>query len=122
MQLSFQDADRIEYSEVASKVLLTSQGERVKLGDLVSMESRPVESSVIRENQRYTMYLNWEYVGTDKMRRNYIQKVIDEMRLPYGYTAEEARQEFFTQEENEELTLMAVLAAAFIFIVMAGLF
>jgi HAE1 family hydrophobic/amphiphilic exporter-1 len=122
MQLAFEDAENIEYSDVAGKVLLTSQGEKVKLGDLVQLEKRPVKGSVVRENQRYTMFLNWEYVGTDKMRRNYIQKVMDEMDLPYGYTAEEARQEFFTEEEEKELTMTLILAAVFIFIVLAALF
>jgi HAE1 family hydrophobic/amphiphilic exporter-1 len=122
MQLAYGDSEQIEYSGVAEKVLVTSRGERVKLGDLVRLETQGVKGSVVRENQRYTMFLNWEYVGTDKMRRNYIQKVIDEMTLPYGYAAEAATPEFITQEEEEELKWVLILAGVFIFIVMAALF
>jgi HAE1 family hydrophobic/amphiphilic exporter-1 len=122
IQLAYTDSENIEFRDVADKVFLSSRGERLRLGDLVSLETRPIQGSVVRENQRYTMFLNWEYVGTDRMRRNFIQKVISEMELPYGYSAEEATQEFFTEEEDEELTTMAVLAGIFIFVVLAALF
>jgi len=122
VQLSFDDAETIQYPEVAGKTLVNSAGERVKLGDLVGLERRPVKGAISRENQRYTMFLNWEYVGTDKMRRAFIQRAIAGMQLPYGYAAEEARQEFFTEEEESELVLAVVLAVVFIFMVMAALF
>jgi HAE1 family hydrophobic/amphiphilic exporter-1 len=122
VQLAYEDSETIEYSDVAEKVIFTSTGERLKLGDLVALETRPVKGTVVREDQRYTMYVNWEYVGTDRMRRNFIQQVIDEMDLPYGYAAEEATMEFITPEEESELILMAVLASVFIFVILAALF
>jgi HAE1 family hydrophobic/amphiphilic exporter-1 len=122
MQLTFEDAETIEYSDVAAQTITNRRGERVKLMDLVSLETQPVKGAITRENQRYTMFVNWEYIGTDKMRRNYIQQTMNRIDTPYGYAVEEARQEFFTQEEEEELTLMAVLAVVFIFMVLAALF
>jgi HAE1 family hydrophobic/amphiphilic exporter-1 len=68
------------------------------------------------------MFLNWEYVGTDKMRRAYIQQVMAGMDLPYGYAVEEATQEFFTQEEEEDLRMAVILAVVFIYMVLAALF
>ena len=44
------------------------------MGDLVRLESRPIPASVVRENQRYSLFVNWEYVGTDKMRQAYIKR------------------------------------------------
>jgi len=122
MQLAFDDADDIQYSDVAGKTIVNARGEKVKLMDLVSLETRPMKGSITRENQRYTMFLNWEYVGTDKMRRNYIRKTLAEIQVPYGYTAEEATQEFFTQEEEEDLRLTILLAVVFIFMILAALF
>ncbi len=122
LQLAFEDSKTIEYSDVAAKTILTASGQRVRLGDLVRLESRPIPSSVIREDQRYSLFVNWEYVGTDKMRQSYITRVLESMDLPYGYNAEEARQEFITPEEDEELTLAAVLAVGFIAILLAALF
>lgn len=122
MQLAFNDSETIQYSDVASKTITNAYGEKVKLIDLVTLEQQPVKGSITRENQRYTMFLNWEYVGTDKMRRNYIKNTVDGIEKPYGYTVEEATQQFFTEEEEADLKLTLILAVAFIFMIMAGLF
>jgi HAE1 family hydrophobic/amphiphilic exporter-1 len=122
VQLGFEDSESIEFGDAAATLITTPSGERVQLGELVRAETRPLSGSIIRENQRYTSYLNWEYVGTDKMRVAFIKNVLASLDLPYGYAAEESQREFFTQEEEEELTLTLVLAVAFIFMVMAALF
>ena len=122
IQLSFDDAEELEYSEAVQTTIETSDGESVRIADLVALENRPLSGEITRENQRYASYINWEYVGTEQMRQAYIQKVLGGLDLPYGYDAEESRREFFTQEEEEELTMAVALALIFIFMVLAALF
>ena len=122
VQLSFDDADDIEYMDVAATTIETPSGEVVQLGDLVTIETLPLSGPITRENQRYTMNLNWEYVGTDRMRRGYLKSVLDGIDLPYGYEAKEGERVFFTAEEEEELGTTILLAVVFIFIILAALF
>lgn len=122
VQLSYADADDIEFSDVEGYVLETPRGERVQLAELVELSTVPLSDEVTRENQRYSVFVNWEYIGTDKMRRAYIEEILDSMVLPYGYSAEESTREFFTDQEEEDLQLTLILAAVFIFMVLAALF
>ncbi len=122
VQLSFFDADSIEFADVAQHVMTTPDGERVQLGDLVTLQTVPLSDEIVRENQRYSLNVNWEYVGTDRMRTSYIKQVLDSMDLPYGYTAEESLQQFLTEEEEDDLKLTVILAAAFILMIMTALF
>ncbi|MCZ6766062.1 MAG: efflux RND transporter permease subunit, partial [bacterium] len=122
VQLSYADSETMEYGDAAATTIRNAAGENVQLGDLVGIEIAPLTGSITRENQRYTSFINWEYVGTDQMRQAYIKKVMAGLDLPYGYGAEEATREFFTAEEEEELTFALVLAIVFIFIVLAALF
>lgn len=122
VELAYSDAEDISYSDVAEKMLTSPTGERVRLGDLIQLRTEEVPGEIRREDQRYTVNINWEYVGTDKMRSQYIKDILSGMDLPYGYDAKEAEQEFFTQEEEENLKMMVVLAAVFIFMVLAALF
>ncbi|MCA9728477.1 MAG: efflux RND transporter permease subunit, partial [Candidatus Eisenbacteria bacterium] len=122
VQLVYEDAESIEYSELADRVIQSPGGEKVRLGDLVTLQVERSAGDIIRDGQRYALQVNWEYVGTDRMRSSYLKGILDGIQLPYGYAAEEAEQQFFTQEEEEELTLMIVLAAMFIFMVLAALF
>jgi HAE1 family hydrophobic/amphiphilic exporter-1 len=122
VQLSFAGSDELQYAEIAATLVNTPSGERVRIGDLGTIDQRPLSGPITRQNQKYTANLNWEYVGTDRMRRDYIEKVLAGLDLPYGFSAEESERTFFTQEEEEELTLTLVLAIVFIYFILAGLF
>ena len=122
LQLSFANADDIQYDQIAAHVMTTQAGNQVRLSDLVELVQQPVISSINRKDQRYSMQINWEYVGTDKMRQRYIQDILAGIELPYGYTAEDVSGEQLTEEEEEEMNQMLLLTAVFIFMALAALF
>ena len=122
VQLVYEDSEDIEYSDLADRVIITPTGEKVRIGDLVTIGTTQSPGDITRDNQKYSVQVNWEYVGTEKMRSAYLKEILGGIELPYGYTAEESQQQFFTPEEEEELTLMVTLAAVFIFMILAALF
>ena len=94
----------------------------MRLADLVSLQQQPVVTAINRKDQQYAVQINWEYVGTDRMRQHYLQEIIDGVDLPYGYTAEDVSGEQLTEAEEQEMNTMLWLTAAFIFMTMAALF
>lgn len=122
VQLAFSDSETMDYTEAVETVIATPAGENVRIADLLSLETIPLSGPITREDQRYATYVNWEYVGTDRMRQAFIKQIINSLSLPYGYEAEEATREFFTEEEDEELWFAVILAVVFIFMVLAALF
>jgi HAE1 family hydrophobic/amphiphilic exporter-1 len=122
LQLSFADAENIQYDQIMSKVITTRDGEKVHLAKLISLESRPVIGSINRENQRYTMQLNWEYIGTDRMRQRFIKDILAGLQLPYGYAAEDVSGDLMSEEEEEEMQQVLWVTLLFIFMALAALF
>ncbi len=122
LRLQFSDADDVEISALAQEVMKDENGAPVALADLVTFETLPLSDAIVRENQRYTMLVNWEYVGTNHMRLAYLENVIETMDLPYGYAAEESQRQFLTEEEESDLELTVGLAAVFILMVLMALF
>jgi HAE1 family hydrophobic/amphiphilic exporter-1 len=68
------------------------------------------------------MQINWEYIGTDRMRQRFINEILDGIQLPYGYTAEDVSGERMSLEEEEEMKLTLWLTLLFIFMALAALF
>ncbi|MFH1843579.1 MAG: efflux RND transporter permease subunit [bacterium] len=122
LQLAFADSDEIQYEQIMSKVIRSSAGEEVQLADLISLHTRQVVGSINRENQRYTMQINWEYIGTDRMRQKFIKDILAGFELPYGYTAEDVSGDMLTEEEAEEMQQMLWITLLFIFMALAALF
>jgi HAE1 family hydrophobic/amphiphilic exporter-1 len=122
IQIAYYDSESIQLADAEGTMLRAPSGEAVKLGDVARASTLPLSGSITRENQRYTTYINWDYVGTDQMRVAFIKRVLDSLDLPYGFRAEESQREFFTEEEEEQLTLALVLGIALVFMVLAALF
>ncbi len=121
VQLSFADADEIQYGAVLGKTMTTSRGQVVRLGDLVRLETRPELTAITRKDQRYSQRVNWEYIGTDRMRQNFIKDVLAGLELPYGFTAEDISGQQITEEEKEQLMMTLLLTLLFIFMTLAAL-
>jgi len=122
LMLTFDDSESIEYDQILGRTMTTSRGQKVMLGRLISIESRPEISSINRHDQRYSQQINWEYIGTDRMRRKFINDVMEGIQLPYGYTAEDMSGQQITEEEEEELNQTLWLTGAFIFMALAAMF
>ena len=122
LQLSFANAENIQYDQIANKTMTTYDGQQVRLGDLVELVQRPVVTTINRRDQQYTMQINWEYIGTDKMRQSFIKDILDGIDLPYGYTAEDVSGYTMSEDEEEQLNEMLWLTAVFIFMTLAALF
>jgi multidrug efflux pump subunit AcrB len=122
LMLTFDDAAEIEYDQILGRTMTTSRGQKVQLGRLISIEQRPEISSINRHDQRYSQMLNWEYIGTDAMRRRFIADIMAGIELPYGYTAEDMSGQQLEEEEEEELTQVLYLTGAFIFMALAAMF
>jgi HAE1 family hydrophobic/amphiphilic exporter-1 len=122
MMLSFEDAEAIEYDQILGRTMTTSRGQKVQLGRLISIEQRPEISSINRHDQRYSQLINWEYIGTDSMRRRFLSDMIAGIQLPYGYTAEDMSGQQITEEEEEELNATLWLTVTFILMALAAMF
>ena len=122
VRFSYAGAETIEVAELMQQQVSVPGGGKVRLSELIAIETIPPSGTIVRENQRYAVNLNWEYVGTNSMRESTIRQTLAGIDLPYGYFAEEPDQEFITEDESKELKLMAALASLFIFMVLAALF
>ncbi|MGD9547133.1 MAG: efflux RND transporter permease subunit [Candidatus Krumholzibacteriia bacterium] len=122
LMLTFDDADEIEYDQILGRTMTTSRGQKVQLGRLIRIEQRPEISSINRHDQRYSQLINWEYIGTDRMRRQFIADIIAGIELPYGYTVEDMSGQQMSEEEEEELQATLWLTLAFIFMALAAMF
>jgi len=122
VQLIYEDAESIQFNDLAAQVIESRNGTKVQLGELITWGMEASPGDITRENQKYSVNLAWEYVGTDRMRSAYLKNILAGIELPYGFSAEESERQFFSRDEEEDLSLMVILAAVFIFIVLAALF
>jgi hydrophobic/amphiphilic exporter-1 (mainly G- bacteria), HAE1 family len=122
LMLTYDDAEEIEYDQILGRIMTTSRGHKVQLGRLITIENRPEIRTITRHDQRYSQLINWEYIGTDSMKRKFLANIVEGIQLPYGYTAEDMSGQQITEEEEDQLRDTLILTVIFIFMAMAAMF
>ncbi|MGE0158409.1 MAG: efflux RND transporter permease subunit [Gemmatimonadales bacterium] len=98
-------------------------GRRIRLGDVVSVESREVLSRVRRENQQYERTVAYEFRGPQRLGDVYHEAVIAAVDVPAGYTVRESQRSLFiSREERQQIGLVLGLALLLVYMVTAALF
>jgi HAE1 family hydrophobic/amphiphilic exporter-1 len=98
-------------------------GRRIRLGDVVGVESREVLSRVRRENQQYERTVAYEFRGPQRLGDVYLEALIAAVDVPAGYTVREGRRSaFISQEEREQIVFVLALALLLVYMVTAALF
>lgn len=95
----------------------------VKLSDYATIEQRQTPHDVVKENQEYVLYLQYEYIGSDVQGKKVLDKILDSFvpTLPLGYHAE--KDEFsWREDKGGEKYLLLGLIAVIIFFISAILF
>ncbi len=101
----------------------TPDGRRIRLGDVMTIESRDVLSSIRRENQQYERTVAYEFRGPPKLGDLYHDNVIETTEVPPGYTVQKGeRYGFIDQEEQEQIWLVIGIALLLVYMVTAALF
>jgi len=76
--------------------------------------------SVCKENQQYIIYLQFDYIGSDKFARKYIKRTVKEFQvfLPLGYTAkdENDRMFWFANMDKNQYWLLGLIVLMIFFI------
>jgi HAE1 family hydrophobic/amphiphilic exporter-1 len=114
---------RMDVVQLRETLIDAPGGRRIRLGDVVNVESREVLSRIRRENQQYERTVAYEFRGPQRLGDVYHEAIIAAVDVPAGYTVQEGRSNFFvSQEEREQIWLVLAIALLLVYMVTAALF
>lgn len=112
----------VDLHRLRQTLLLTPEGDPVRLGELVTIESREVLAQILREDQQYERTVAYEFRGPYKLGDVYHNTIIDGTEVPPGYTVKKADRYRWGAEEQSQLAMVLGLALVLVYMVTAALF
>lgn len=122
LEVKFEDADHFDIKALEALVVRTTQNQRIRLADLVHLETRKVSGGIDRKDQQYMVNVRWDYRGSAKKARTFNEAVFASLELPPGFKAELDFTEFLSREESKNLLFIAGLAVLVVFMIIAALY
>ena len=112
----------IDLHQLRQTLLLTPEGDPVRLGELVTITPQEILAQIRREDQQYERTVAYEFRGPYKLGDVYHNTIIDGTEVPPGYTVKKADRWRFGAEEQSQLAMVLGLALLLVYMVTAALF
>ena len=122
LSVKFPDAETMDIRNLRDTLVRTQGGEYLRLGEISTLEERPVAGSIDRENQQFQQTIMWEFKGPAKAEERYRKAVFASLHLPPGFSA--SLEEFWrmTTEEKGQIRMAVIISLVLIFMIMAALY
>lgn len=122
-QVELEENEDMDVVALRETLVDTPDGRRIRLGDVVRVESREVLSRIRRENQQYERTVAYEFRGPQKLGDVFHEAVIDGTDAPPGYTVQKGESRWFiTAEQREQIWLVVAVSLILVYMVTAALF
>ena len=122
ISFKFPEAEKNDIKNLQDTLIQTRGGELLKLGEISSMEERPIAGSIDREDQQYQQTVMWEFRGPYKAADRYKKTVFEKLELPPGFSATLEEERWMTQEEKGQITFAIIFSLIIIFMILASLY
>ncbi len=122
LSIKFPEADRMELKDLQDVMIRTRGREYLRLGEISSLEERPIAGSIDRENQQFQQTVMWEFRGPPKAAERYKEAVFSKLRLPPGFSATLEEQWRMTEEEKGQIKFAIIFSLVIIFMILASLY
>ena len=121
--IKFEGSQMADVVELRESLLETSDGRRVRAGDVVRIEQRDVLASIRRVDQQYERRVGYEFRGPPKLGDAYHEATIETSEVPVGYEVSAGRYWWQGAEgEQSQVRLVIAIALVLVFMVTAALF
>ncbi|MGD8539872.1 MAG: efflux RND transporter permease subunit [Candidatus Aminicenantes bacterium] len=120
--IKFPDAEEMDIKEIQDVLILTRKGEYLRLGEVSSLEEKPIAGSIDREDQQFQQTVMWEFRGPTRAAGRYREGVFARLDLPPGFSATMEDTWFLTEEEKGQIKFAILFSLVVIFMILASLY
>jgi hydrophobic/amphiphilic exporter-1 (mainly G- bacteria), HAE1 family len=114
--------ERMDVDRLRELAIPASGGETVRLANVADVEEREVLGRIVRENQQYQRLVSYEFRGPNKLGDRVHAAVMENTRLPAGYTLVGREEWRWSDDERTQIYWVLAFSLVLIFMVTAALF
>ncbi len=122
LSIKFPESDRMDLKTLQDALITTRRGEYLRLGEISTLEERPIAGSIDRENQQFQLTVMWEFRGPYKAADKYKKTIFSRLQLPPGFSATLEETWRFTEEEKGQIKFAIIFSLIIIFMILASLY
>ncbi len=122
-RIKYKNYRDVQLNEIENLIIKNKSGNIFKIKDLVEFSEKKVLSSIHRENQQYIRNISFDYKGPFKYGNKFIEKSLEKIAIPEGFTIKKREFQFrFSEEDEIDIWMILVMSIVLTFMITASLF
>lgn len=122
VSVKYPDAATLDMRALRESLIMTGNGEFLRLGEVATFAEAAIPGSIDREDQQFQQTVMWEFRGPSKAEERYRKGIFDSLHLPPGFRASLEESWFVTEEEQKQINFAIAVALVIIFMILAALY
>ncbi len=122
VSMKYPDADQADVRGIQQAMVRSRNGRLVRLGEVSTLEERPIAGAIEREDQQFQQTVMWDFRGPSKAEEKYRKAVFAGLSLPPGFSATLEESWLMTEKEKGQITLALVVSLLLIYMILAALY
>ncbi len=118
MILRERQAERFSKFDLEQKGLISGEDRILKISDYGTLNLENTTNALHKEDRQYIRVVSFEYMGSAKFGNEYLDEVLDEMKvlMPIGYEAKKQTWSWNSEKAKREYGLLGLLVVGIFFI------
>ncbi len=122
-RIKYKNFRDVQLNEIENLIIKNKSGNIFKVKELVEFNEKKVLSSIHRENQQYIRNISFDYKGPYKYGNKFIEKSLEKIAIPEGFTIKKREFQFrFSEEDEIDIWMILVMSILLTFMITASLF
>jgi HAE1 family hydrophobic/amphiphilic exporter-1 len=122
-QVKLEGAEEMDILALTETLVDTPDGQRIRLGEVISVEPKEILARIRRENQQYERTVAYEFRGPQRLGDMVNDRVIEATQVPPGYTVKKGDTGWWIDREQQgQIWMVIAISLLLIYMVTAAVF
>lgn len=122
-QVKLEGVEDMDLLALTETLVDTPDGQRIRLGEVISVEPQEILARIRRENQQYERTVAYEFRGPQRLGDLFHERVIEATQAPPGYTVKKGETGWFIdREQQEQIWMVIAISLLLVYMVTAAVF
>ncbi|NQT64791.1 MAG: efflux RND transporter permease subunit [FCB group bacterium] len=117
-----EDFDDFTIEELQSLIIKSNSGSQIKLNEIAEINKKEILAEINREDELYTRRINFDFRGSYKKGKKFIEEFQETFSMPSGYSFIEDDDNFSSDKDKKQLLYLLVFAILLVYMSLCSLY
>ncbi len=116
------EKDYYGISELKDLIITNSQGAKIRFSEIMEIEKKEIISEIRRKDKLYQRRINFDYRGSHKKAKKFIEQIKETYQMPLGYSFKDEEKNDDDESDKKQMLYLLIFALILVYMSLCSLY